>query len=354
MSSSATIVPLPRGGREKSPGRIDPYDAARAWTRDFLIAYSLVESYFTFAEHGRAYPFVARNMILPNTGAGALEQTFQNTAFIILTDGEVPRGLNKHFRLRKSNQVSWQNIQRLAPKLDLSNYKADHCIITSPQAGPLLRKLLTMDYAILVENRQDVAAITHMHMKVERLTDGAIRELAKDLGYIDRRLFERGEDYVDALEVKFFEYFGFSAHASGRKSAAAMAAQLLSRYDQRYTVFVANQDDCRLTVLDEGDHITQYILAHLGRDDTARFVEAAKALGTNDVEPYFVLREASGLPVIIMRIEFSRTAAAKPGPRSARDRLLCDPWLAISRRSVIAPQERQRNTPLPPVSFDWA
>ena len=71
-------------------------------------------------------------------------------------------------------------------------------------------------------------ALTHMHVKVERLTDTAIKELGKELGYVERRLFERGEDYVDALESKFFEYFGFSANAAGRKSAAAMAAQLLS------------------------------------------------------------------------------------------------------------------------------
>ena len=40
------------------------------------------------------------------------------------------------------------------------------------------------------------------------LTDTAIKELGKELGYVERRLFERGEDYVEALENKFFEYFG--------------------------------------------------------------------------------------------------------------------------------------------------
>ena len=42
-------------------------------------------------------------------------------------------------------------------------------------------------------------------MKVERLTDIALREVGKQLGYIDRALFERGEDYVEELETERFK-----------------------------------------------------------------------------------------------------------------------------------------------------
>ena len=63
-------------------------------------------------------------------------------------------------------------------------------------------QLLPLDYALLVERPLDEASemqpseLTHLHVKVERITDNAIRDLGSQLGYIQRSLFERGEDYV--------------------------------------------------------------------------------------------------------------------------------------------------------------
>jgi hypothetical protein len=300
----------------------------------------LLDSYANFSERDQPYPFTDPSRVLPNQGTSSHEHRDQNTAFLIMLDGTLPRSLVKHFRIRQSNQVSWRNIQRLAPQLDLADYKAEHCRLNSPKIHELVRKLSTLDYALLVERPASKAGnacvLTHMHVKVERLTDNAVKDMGKSLGYIDRRLFERGEDYVDAIEAKFFEYYGFSANASGRKSAAAMAAQLLAAHNQRFSVFVSGQDDCRLTVIDESECVIQYMLIRLEADAERDLRAAAAQVDTGDLTPFKVPNDGADGTVVIYRVRFRRTAAARPVPEGVPDRLLTLPWLEITDEAVLA------------------
>jgi hypothetical protein len=292
---------------------------------------------------------------------------------MFLIDDVLPRPLNKHFRLRASNRVSWRNIQRLAPDLDLSNFKAAHCHLDDPGFTDLLPRLLALDYALLAQQGEDDDGmmLSHMHVKVERLTDTAIKELGKQLGYIERRLFERGEDYVEALEGKFFEYFGFSANAAGRKSAAAMAAQLLSSHEMRFTVFVAGQEDCRLTVLDDGPIIDQYLLIRPSGQAFEMFSQAAVAAGVQDLDDYALTRLSDaqiadgaddgpddgsggndGAFPLLYRLRLERTAAAQPPgqrKRGHRDRDLLKPWLRIKEAAVLPRPGRNG----PEIPFQW-
>lgn len=276
---------------------------------------------------------------------------------MFLIDGTLPRPLNKHFRLRTSNRVTWRNIQRLAPDLDLSDFKAAHCRLDMPGFEPLLSRLLALDYALLAQESAENGgmALSHMHVKLERLTDTAIKELGKQLGYIDRRLFERGEDYVEALESKFFEYFGFSANSAGRKSAAAMAAQLLSAHGRRFAVFVAGQEDCRLTILDQGPLINQYLLIRPAGSALQRFQRAAINAGVQDLGDYALARlddtrsSDSAFP-LLYHLCLERTAAAQSGQRQHRDRDLLKPWLRIKNADVLP----RPGVSAPKIPYYWA
>ena len=192
-----------------------------------------------------------------------------------------------------------------------------------------------------------------MHVKVERLTDNAIKDLGKALGYIDKRLFERGEDYVDALEAKFFEYYGFSAHASGRKSAAAMAAQLLGKHDSDFSVLVANQDDRRLTILDSSDHLAQYFLIRLEDEDIGRLEASAAESSVADLSPYTVHTCSGGQPIMLYRVRFRRAPAARRERRKPKDRLLKSSWLDIKDGAIVAPSRLRLSSGLANFPFMW-
>lgn len=309
----------------------DLFLAARDRLVEFLLGYSLIESYFSFVRGRKPYPFMAKTAVIPGSAVARGEQRHQNTAFLILLDAPLPDALIKHFRLRKSNRITPQNLRQFSSDLVIDHIGPQDLDLSSPESDVLLRRLLPLDYAILAERSYPGGPLqlSNCHVKIERLTDNAIRELGLELGYVERRLFERGEDYVDALEAKYYEYYGFPGNASGRKSAAAMAAQMLAKAGARFTVLLANQDDCRITLLDDGAIITQYMLIRLDRDDTAQLLRSARAFGATDASPYTVVQDGRNAPIVLYRVDFARAAPARGRIRSDADRLLRQPWLEI-------------------------
>ncbi len=351
MSSQGKIVPFPADGAATA---VDTFAAARCRLDEILVRYCLIESYERFLRHGIDYPFLGPHNLLPNSDIAKVEQPYQNTALVFLLESALPRSLNKHFRLRGSNRVTWKNIRRLAPDIDLDAYKSAHCRLDAPEAEHLVRQLSRLDYALMLERDEEedprpAWRLTHMHVKVERLTDNAIKDLTKSLGYVDRRLFERGEDYVDALEIKFFEYFGFSSNAAGRKSAAAIAAQLLGTTSDRFAVFVSSQEDCRLTRLDDSDLVTQYLLIRLDDDDESRLRETARQHDAV-ADDYIFLRDPEGGAVVLYRVRFRRTAPALGINGGRIDRSLTEPWLATADQAVLPPPGGNSMV----LPFDWA
>jgi hypothetical protein len=328
------------------------FAAVRRHLTGLLIRHTLVDSFGNFKDAGKPYPYARPSELMPLAAARSRERSYQNTALIFAVNGRLPVSLNKHFRLRASNQVTWRNIQRLAPEIDLSDYKAGDGSFESENVDGLLGKLLPLDYALLVQQEPEGEAfqLSHLHVKVERLTDNAIKDLGRKLGYIDRRLFERGEDYVDALETKFFEFYGFSPNASGRKSAGAMAAQLFGDAGLEFAVFVASQDNNRLALLDDSDTVCHYLLVRLDSSARSRFEAALAAAGRADAEPYFVASEDDGAPVLILRARFRRTAVTEPEQRTRRDKDVLQPWLELVAEQVLP----RPDVDAPEVAFAWS
>jgi len=351
MSDKAKIIPLPGAGER------DAYAAGQERLTRLLVQHSLIDSFFNFTSDGKPYPFTPADQVLPHTSSMRGEYRHQNAALMFAIDGTMPRPLNKHFRLRASNRVTWRNLQRMAPEIDLSDFKAAHCQTDDEAFAALLSRLLPLDFALVAERLSSGRGrgpgpleLTHMHVKVERLTDNAIKDLGKRLGYIERRLFERGEDYVEALEAKFFEYYGFSGNASGRKGAAAMAAQLLAMHGGRFSVFVSGQEDCRLTVLSEVDGVTQYLLVQVAGAELEAFNARLGEAGGLDIADYAVAGSADGPRVLIYRVKLEHTAAARPVGRRRPDRALLEPWLAIAEEAIV-PRPGVRG---PDIPFAWA
>lgn len=345
MSDAAAVIPLQPAQRQ------DAYAQVRAQLTAFLVRQALIGSYDEYRRHERPYPFLdARTAMSTALAPSGAERRLQRSAFMVLLDGALPRALNKHLRRRPSNRLSWSNLQRFAPDLDLAGFKAAHARADSPEFESLLGKLAALDYALLIERPEPAAgfALTHFHVKVDRRTDLALAEFGRRLGYVERRLFERGEDFVEALEAKFFEYHGFGANASGRKSAAAIAAQLLAAQRGRFTVFVASQSDGRLTLLDELNGVAQHLLIRLSGAARDAFDEAVMESGV-DAEDYLVAEEA-GDPVVLYRLRFRHTLAAQPAAERAAERDLLLPWLEVAEQAVL-PRDPGRGRIIP---FAWA
>lgn len=326
-------------------------DAARTRLTDLLIQTSLIESYHSFLANGKPYPFSSpESRLMPGLSAAAFEHPFQRSALVLLVDGVMPASLNKHIRVRRLNEASAGNLARLAPGLDFELLRPRALGLDDVSFDALFAELLNLDYALVVQ-RPELGRfeLTHMHVKIERLTDNAIRELAKALGYIERRLFERGEAYVEAIETKFYEYYGFPPNASGRKSAAAMAAQLLASKRLGFVIFAACQEDCRLTVIDGGDMIDHLTLTRLPA------ALLAQRLGGASADRYVIDRPLAGSnddAVVVYRARFRRTGVARPtllpagGRRPDAELGLMRPWLELVGEDVL-PRPNQTAPPIP-------
>ncbi|MGD9537845.1 MAG: hypothetical protein AB7P52_17455 [Alphaproteobacteria bacterium] len=342
-------------GPPNAPLSIDPeptpgaFGQARARLTELLIRTCLIESYHSFLAHGKPYPFPPPKSLKPGVSAAAIEHPFQRPALVFLVDGQVPAGLNKHIRMRRRNEVSAGNLARLAPYFDHALFRLAALTLDAPGFDPLFAALLRFDYALVMQMEAPARyALTHMHVKVERLTDNALGEFGRSLGYIERRLFERGEAYVEAIEAKYYEYFGFPPNASGRRTAAAMAAQLMAARGIGFAIFASCQEDCRLTMIDDGDGIEHTVLALLPERTLTQRLKGVS------LDRYRVAGHGKDQVVVIHRSRFRRTEEARP-PAQATSRYRPDahlgldrPWLALESEEVLPlPGEAAPTIPYP-------
>jgi hypothetical protein len=311
------------------------YAATRDQLRDFLIRATLIESYHSFTQHDKPYPFTTLESLWPGISTAAYEHPYQRSALILLVDGPLPASMRKHIRFRSANEMTATNLLRLAPEIYQDVGLPQRLSMGNAGFSTLLNRLLDVDYALLMQRTDAQAPIglSHLHVKVERLTDNAVRVLARDLGYIRRTLYERGEAHAEILERKFYEYFGFAANASGRKCAAAMAAQLLAAEAPRFAVFASCQEDCRLTVIDESETVTHHVLIRLEAG-------ALRRIGGEEIADYAINddKACDGHVVVCLRAQFQRSAAAQPLNSSATvrpDTGLAEPWLKITRADIL-------------------
>jgi len=323
------------------------FTATRDRLTKFLIQATLIESYHSFVRHAKPYPFAAPESLQPGASTTSFEHPFQRSVLILMVDGALPANLRKHIRFRRANELNGDNLSRLAPEIAGDLPRFDQAEMTDSEFPALLDRLLDLDYALLMQRAGAAApiALSHMHVKVERLTDNAVRVLARDLGYIRRTLYESGEAHAEMLERKYFEYFGFAANASGRKCAAAMAAQLLSADVYRFVVFAACQEDCRLTVLDDSETVTHHLLLPVK-------TETLRTLGAGNLKHYSINGSAGDNSIVCYRGRFRRTDAAQPLLSASDARPASDlraPWLEIAEQTIL-PLPGHDATVLP---YDW-
>ena len=347
IPESADLLPDPH---------VETYPAVRERVYRFLIRYALVDSYRNFQEARQPYPFVTTASLRPGSVAPSKEYDLQNNLLVILLNGELPGRLRKHFRCREGNLVRKNNLVDVAPDLpELADFQHSLRFAHHERFEDLLRMLLPLDYALIIQRtpckdgKNHHFELTHFHVKIERLMDNALRAMGVHLNYFERGLYERGEAFIDSLERKFFEYFNFYHNAAGRRSAAALAAQLLARERVQATVFVASQQTRRLTALtssgvDEDIFIEQSILLDMDAEDLTQLEGWGRKNGLPIGKHYLVDRLSDG-GVMIFRAAYEHTEASRPSPngRLKKEINSREKWVRLCEESLVPVVEAQRS-----------
>ncbi|MBF0417232.1 MAG: hypothetical protein HQL86_03180 [Magnetococcales bacterium] len=333
----------------------DPYWAARDKILKLLLHYTLIESFKKFIKRQMPYPYVSPSMVRPKAATASREYTLHNTCLITLLDSPLPGNLKKHFRCREGNRVTRENIVDVAPDLPfLGNYCDSHRDSSHPAFVNLLRMLLPLDYSLLIQNTASPndpmkkIELSNFHVRIERLTDNALRHLGIHLNYLERSLREKDDTFIETLEKKLYEYYHFYHNAGGRRAAAVHAAQLLFREKLPGTILVGSQQDRRLTLLtlhgkNQQTSVEQFFLIKLSSAAVSELID----LGTThdiDIQKNFLISiddEHEGL--VVLKAEYAHTEAAKPTlEKKSRDGdQIHEDWLQLVRECIvpITPQE---------------
>ncbi|MBF0125741.1 MAG: hypothetical protein HQM02_00870 [Magnetococcales bacterium] len=326
----------------------DPYWQTREKVFQLLLQYTLIESYRKFVKKRVPYPFVTPAMVRPGAISATKEHALHNTCLITLLDAALPDKLRKHFRCREGNQVTKANIADVAPDLpNLDNYNDLHKDASHEGFNSLLRMLLPLDYSLLIQNCGGTdpvnkkMALSNFHVRIERLTDNALRNLGIHLNYLERSLYEKGDAFIEMLEKKFFEYYNFYHNAGGRRAAAAHAAQLLFREKLPGTIFVGSQQDRRLTLLTtDGIHkqtvVEQFFFVKLENEIYHEFIAFGKKIKKN-VKKNYLFRPGHKSGLAILRAEYEHTTTSQPSQNALlRDENeIQEKWVRLKEEAII-------------------
>ena len=135
----------------------------------------------------------------------------------------------------------------------------------------MLKALLPVDYALLIQRNFDTKArdrysLSHFHVRIDWPIADAAEDLAKNLRYISKDLYEKGDKYAEDIQKKYFEYYGQPFMVGGRRTAAIVAAQYLKRISCISTIYTGSSESRALIRISERG-VSKAILMELDENE---------------------------------------------------------------------------------------
>jgi len=239
-----------------------------------LVEYTLVDSYFEFKNNQIDYPFVEKRELKPRARIPDVEYQFQNSCLVIFLEDSIPTEHKKYIRFFNDNKVNKKNLIQ-SKHIPLSkNFDRTMKCMDSPNFFDFFSMLLPVDYALLIEQDPSLKnksryCLTYFHVRVDWPIADAAEELARDLRYISKDLYEKGDRYAEDIQKKFFEFYGLPFMAGGRRTAAIVSAQYFKRLNCLSTIYAGSSESRCLIKISRGA-VSKTILMELSDDEITR------------------------------------------------------------------------------------
>jgi len=305
----------------------------------YLVKYALADSYQNFLQAGEPYPFVQKRELKPRARVIEKEYANQNHFLVIFCEGTIPAAYKKYIRFFDSNKVTKETIDEIAYVKLSRQYVRNLRYFDNVGFERLILDLLPVDYALLIQQDQTIRkrnryVLSHFHVRIDWPIDDAVEDLAQQLRYISKDIYERGEKYAQWLRYKLFEKYGFYHMIGGRRTAAVVAAQLLKRMEFISTVYVGSSETRSLTRFSERG-VFKYVLVKLPLAEISQLAEENKVREKCFKERFLLdLKEDYG--VGILQVVYRDTANAKPPLDGKLRKLKPDyQWLTISDQLLM-------------------
>lgn len=221
-----------------------------------MFQYALSDSYQNFLAKNIPYPFVEKRELKPRARIPDLEYESQNAFLVIFVEDTIPAAYKKYIRFLDVNQTTKSNLLT-SQMLPISNsFDRSQKYLESIQFYNFLKMLLPVDYALLIQRdsasrARDRYVLSHFHVKIDWPISDAAEDLARNLRYISKDIYEKGDKYAEDVQKKFFEYYGVPVMAGGRRTAAVVASQYLKRIQCITTVYAGSSETRALIRISE-------------------------------------------------------------------------------------------------------
>ncbi len=316
-------------------------------------------SYQAFKDAGSAYPFHERKELKPGSKVPSQEYELFNEAFVIFSEGTIPPEYRNHLRTRRSTKFTKDNLVGRVLDVELADFDSDDRNVTSPNFPNLLSRSLDLDSALVIQRDPTVTArgryaLTDGFVKVDFPVTDAAERLARHLRYVSKKITDTDipEEVIlgrtpvaDRLEEKFFEYYGFHhATAGNRRTASAVAAQLLRVGDHMSTVYMASQEERAMTRIC-GSDLSKYALIRVPKKDV-RAIEDKYGVDMDD----YTIDETKKGRVVLFQLAYSLTPSSTPPlEKKVRefDPSLRKKWRRIKHELILPKPGKTHLRPLP-------
>ena len=313
------------------------YEVLRDQMDIFVLEYSLVNSYHNFKSQNLPYPFVETRELKPRARIPNTEFKYQNSFLVLFSESPLDAQHKKYIRYFDVNKTTKTNLVKHKYFSDVEDFHKNLKYMETPGFFDLMKSLLPVDYALLIQpdlRSKKCYALTHVHVRIDWPIADAAEELAKNLRYISRDLYEKGDKYAEIIQNKFFEYYGMPVMAGGRRTAAIVASQYFRKIGTMTTVYVGSSESRALLRISEKG-ISKSVLVKFSKDD-ALAVAAAGGISYDDFKKNYGIAKENGKLVCIFNTHYAYSVHALPPEGGKLRECKSDSsWLTVSLEQIL-------------------
>jgi len=286
------------------------------------------------------YPFVERRELKPRARIPKMEYECQNSFLVIFLEDSIPPEHKKYIRFFDSNRTTKTNLLRSKTLTMESEFDRTQKCLESVHFFNAFDELLPVDYALLIQRDpihrmcKNRYSISHFHVRIDWPITDAAEDLARELRYISKDLYEKGEKYAEDIQKKFFEYYCLPEMVGGRRTAAVVAAQYLKRIPCISTIYVASSESRALILCNENG-VSKSVLIKLSAKEMVDIAEANKITLSMFKKHYMVEKEGKS-GVFIFKATYAPTIHALPPEGGKLREVVSEPyWLTVNYQQIL-------------------
>ena len=332
--------------------------ATEALLDRLLIEHVLIDSLEQFKEEGLKYPFVRTAELKPGGLGQTTEHALHNTALVLFLEKQFPDDLKPYIRVRKKNELLSKNLHRFTiPDPEGSEGIKSFRELISSSTLEAIRPLLKLDMALVAQRRGERKSglyyeFSHFHVMIDAVLDAIIEDYGKELRYLSKSLYEKGEEYAAQLEQKFFEQFGMKTNVSGRRTAAIVAHRLLSkRLSSMHTVYCGSTESRCLYKIHHDGSLSRVVLVPISGEEICELLEI-HSLTVKELEANYLLdvNESTKAGILYVR-NVKSTQALPPSDRKLRREISpLERWISTAQQALLPLPESVES---PPLEWNW-